>query len=81
MQLIDLLNQLDQQGRLSQLYQAGALNIKCFNYKELVLHYRALLASPTYAEQPSRAAQATAAQCGVAKSTVYLAIREMEQMV
>lgn len=53
MQLIDLLNQLEQKGLLSKLYQAGALNIKCFNYKEIVLHYRALLATPTYAEQPS----------------------------
>ncbi len=81
MQLIELLNQLEEKGQLGKLYQAGALNIKCFNHKELVLHYRALLATPTYAEQPTRAVQATAEQCRVARSTVYLAIREMEQAV
>lgn len=81
MQLIDLLNKLESQGQLSQLYQAGAINIKCFNYKELVLHYRALLATPTYAEQPSRAALATAEQCRVGLRTVYRAIDEMERAV
>ena len=81
MQLIDLLNQLEQKGLLSKLYQAGALNIKCFNYKEIVLHYRALLATPTYAEQPSQAAQATAQGLSVALRTVYRAIGEMERVV
>jgi hypothetical protein len=81
MQLIDLLNQLEEKGQLGKLYQAGALNIKCFNHKEIVLHYRALLATATYAEQPARAIQVTAEQCGVARSTVYAAIREMEQAI
>jgi hypothetical protein len=39
MQLIELLNQLEEKGQLSKLYQAGVLNIKYFNYKEIVLHY------------------------------------------
>lgn len=81
MQLIDLLNQLEAKGQLGKLYQAGALNIKCFNHKEIVLHYRALLATPAYAEQTARAVQATATQCGVARSTVYAAIREMERPI
>jgi hypothetical protein len=81
MQLIDLLNQLEQKGQLGKLYQAGALNIKCFNHKEIVLHYRALLATPTYADQPARAAQATAATLGIDVTTVYRARREMEQTV
>jgi hypothetical protein len=81
MQLIDLLNQLEEKGQLGMLYQAGALNIKCFNYKEIVLHYRALLATPTYAEQPSHAAQATAHGLGVGLRTVYRAIDEMERAV
>jgi hypothetical protein len=81
MQLIDLLNQLEEKGQLGMLYQAGAINIKCFNYKELVLHYRALLATPTYADQPSRAAQSTASQYKVALRTVYRAIDEMERVV
>lgn len=81
MQLIDLLNQLEAKGQLGKLYQAGALNIKCFNYKEIVLHYRALLATPTYAEQPSQAAQATAKGLGVGLRTVYRAIDEMERAI
>jgi hypothetical protein len=81
MQLIDLLNQLEAAGQLAPLYSLGAINIKCFNYKELVLHYRALLASPSYADQPSRAAAATAEQCHVGLRTVYRAIDEMERAV
>jgi hypothetical protein len=81
MQLIDLLNQLDRAGTLGQLYQAGVVNLKAYSHREVYGTYRALLASPTYAEQPARAVLATAAQCGVARSTVYLAIREMEQVI
>jgi hypothetical protein len=81
MQLIDLLNQLDEKGQLGKLYQAGAINIKCFNHKEIVLHYRALLATPTYADQPSQAARATATGLDVSLRTVYRAIGEMEQAV
>ena len=81
MQLIDLLNELEKKGQLGKLYQAGALNIKCFNHKEIVLHYRALLATPGYADQPSRAVQATAAALGINVKTVYRARREMEQLL
>jgi hypothetical protein len=81
MQLIELLCELEKKGQLGKLYQAGVLNIKCFNYKELVLHYRALLATPTYADQQSRAAAATAKQCHVGLRTVYRAIGEMERAV
>jgi hypothetical protein len=81
MQLIDLLNQLEEKGQLGKLYQAGALNIKCFNHKEIVLHYRALLAMPGYVDQPTRAAEATAMALGVDVSTVYRARREMERAV
>ena len=81
MQLIDLLNDLEQKGQLGILYQAGALNIKCFNHKEIVLHYRALLATPSYADQPGRAAEATAIALGIGVSTVYRARREMEQAI
>ncbi|MGI4864630.1 MAG: hypothetical protein ACRYFZ_11970 [Janthinobacterium lividum] len=79
MKLIDLLIQLENQGQLTPLYKSGALNIKAKNYMEIALHYRALLVTPAYVDQPSRAARATAAQCRVARSTVYLAIREMQQ--
>lgn len=81
MQLIDLLNQLDQSGALGQLYRSGVLNLKSYNYREVVGVYRALLATPTYADQPSRAAEATAQQCRVALRTVYRAIDEMERAV
>ena len=81
MQLIELLNDLEKKGQLGKLYQAGALNIKCFNHKEIVLHYRALLATATYADQPSQAAKATAGGLAVSLRTVYRAIVEMEQMI
>lgn len=81
MQLIDLLNQLEEKGQLGKLYQAGALNIKCFNYKEIVLHYRALLATPSYADQMTKAAQHTAAALGINVATVYRARREMERAI
>ena len=81
MQLIDLLNQLDQAGTLGQLYKTGALNLKSYNYRELVGVYRALLATPTYADQPTRAVEATAQQCRVGMATVYRAIQEMERSV
>ena len=81
MRLIDLLNQLDHAGTLTRLYQCGVLNLKAYSHREIALRYRALLATPTYAEQPSRAVRATAEQCGVARSTVYLAIRDMEQTI
>jgi hypothetical protein len=81
MQLIELLNQLEEKGQLGKLYQAGALNIKCFNHKEIVLHYRALLATATYADEPTAAVLATAQALGIDVSTVYRAKREMERSV
>ena len=81
MKLIDLLNQLDAAGTLAQLYTSGVLNLKSYNHRELVSVYRALLATPTYADQPGRAARATATQCRVSLRSVYRAIEEMEQAV
>jgi hypothetical protein len=81
MQLIDLLNQLDKAGTLAQLYQAGVVNLKAYSHREILLHYRALLASPTYADQPSQAARATATGLGCGLRTVHRAIREMQQAV
>ena len=81
MQLLDLLNQLDAAGTLGQLYRAGILNLKCYNYREIVSVHRALLATPTYADQPTRAARAAARQCQVGVATVYRAIAEMAQDV
>ncbi len=81
MQLIDLLINLENSGQLTQLYQLGVFNIKAKNYMEVVLHYRALLATPRYIDQPSKAAHATAKdlQCGL--RTVYRAIGEMSQAI
>jgi hypothetical protein len=81
MQLFDLLNQLDQAGTLAQLYQAGVLNLKAYSHRDILLHYRALLATPSYADQPAAAALATAAALGIGVATVYRARREMEQVV
>lgn len=81
MQLIDLLNQLDNAGTLAQLYQAGVVNLKAYSHREILLTYRALLANPTYADQPGQAARATAAGLGIGLRTVHRAIREMQQAV
>jgi hypothetical protein len=81
MQLIDLLNQLDKAGTLGQLYQAGIVNLKAYSHRDIMLHYQALLAMPSYADHPSKAAHATADALGVGVRTVYRAIDEMERVV
>jgi hypothetical protein len=81
MKLIDLLIQLENQGQLSPLYKSGALNIKAKNYLEIALHYRALLVTPAYIDQPNRAAQATAKGLRTGLRTVYRAISDMEQAI
>lgn len=81
MKLIELLNKLDAEGALSKLYQAGAATITVYSHRELYNHCAALLATPHYADKKSKAARATAKQCGVALSTVYRAIRCMERQV
>ena len=81
MQLIDLLNQLDKAGTLAQLYRAGVVNLKAYSHREILLHYRALLLMPTYADQPTAAALSTAQTLGIDVSTVYRARREMEQVI
>ena len=81
MKLIDLLIQLENQGQLSPLYKAGALNIKAKNYMEIALHYRALLVTPAYVDQPNRAAQATATGLRTGLRTVYRALKDMERAI
>jgi len=81
MKLIDLLNQLDQAGTLGQLYQAGVVGLAAYSQREIYNYYQALLSSSRYADQPSKAAQATARGCKVARSTVYRALRVMQQAV
>lgn len=81
MRLIDLLNQLDQNGTLGKLYQAGAATLAVYARREVYNTYLALLATPQYADQRGRAVRATAAQCRVAISSVYRAIGEMERAV
>jgi Fe2+ or Zn2+ uptake regulation protein len=79
--LIDLLDQLEAQGLLSRLYQAGALTLATLNHREAYLHYCALLASPHYLDQPTRAVEATAAAFRMGKRTVYRALDSMQQAV
>lgn len=81
MQLINLLDQLEQQGQLGQLYQAGALNLATLNHREAYHYYQALLATPRYHDQRTRAVEATAEYCRMQCSTVYRAIRSMQQPV
>jgi len=81
MRLVDLLNQLEQQGLLSPLYQAGALTLATLNHREAYLHYSALLASPRYRDQPTRAVEDTAAALRMGTATVYRALRSMQRAV
>lgn len=52
-----------------------------YSYREIYNQYQALLSSPRYFDRPSKAAQATAEGCKVDVSTVYRALRIMEQQV
>ena len=81
MKLIDLLNQLEAQGLLSPLYQAGALTLATLNHREAYLHYHTLLASPRYQDRPTRAVEATAAALRTGTATVYRALRSMQRVV
>lgn len=81
MQLIDLLIQLEAQGQLTPLYKLGVFNIKAKNYFEIVLRYRALLVTPAFIDQPTRAAQATAKGCQVGLRTVYRALKDLERTI
>jgi len=42
LRLIDLLDQLDAQGLLTRLYQAGALNLAAIEHRQQYQHYQAL---------------------------------------
>lgn len=57
------------------------VHLQSYNYHEPGGVYRALLATPTYANQPTRAVEATASQCRAGVATVYRAIAEMERVV
>jgi Fe2+ or Zn2+ uptake regulation protein len=81
MRLVDLLNQLEEQGLLTPLYQAGALTLATLNHREAYLHYCALLACPRYHDQPTRAVEATAAAVRMEKRTVYRVLRNMQRPV
>lgn len=76
-----LLNQLEAQGTLWQLYQAGAITLTMCSHREIYNYYQALLSTPRYTDWLSKAAQATAEGCKVAWGTVYRALRIMEQQV
>jgi hypothetical protein len=52
-----------------------------YSHREFYNYYQALLSSPRYFDRPQKAALATAEGCKVAKSTVYQALRIMEQQV
>jgi hypothetical protein len=79
--LIQLLNQLDEQGTLGQLYQAGVVGLAAYSQREIYNYYHALLSTPQYLDRPHKAAVATADGCKVARSSVYRALRIMEQRV
>jgi len=79
MRLVDLLNNMEQAGILFPLYKAGAVTLAVYSRRDIYNTYKALRATPAYVDRPSNAAKATAASCRVARSTVYLSIKEMEQ--
>lgn len=67
MRLIDLLDQFEKEGTLGQLYQAGAVTL-AYSHREMYNTYRALLASPRYADRFSKAAVAAAESCRVSRA-------------
>ena len=77
----DLLNQLDSAGVLHRLYQAGLINLKAYNHRDIYLHWQALVATPQYADQPEQAKTETARQIGVSPRTVRRAIQEMAKKI
>lgn len=79
MRLIDLLNKLEAEGALSQLYQAGAVTLAVYAQREVYNTFCALLATPQFIDQPSKVVAATAMHCRVSKRTVYRALRSMGQ--
>jgi len=50
-----------------------------YNYHEPGGVYQALLATPTYADQPMRAVEAAASQCRAGVATVHRAIAERSE--
>ena len=81
MRLIDLLNRLEASGMLAPLYKAGVVGLAAYSRREVYNTYQALLATPKFIDKPSKAAAETAATLKIARSTTYLAIREMEREV
>lgn len=57
------------------------MGLAAYSQRETYNYYHALLSSSRYVDQSSKAATATAQGCKVAKSTVYRALRIMEQQV
>jgi Fe2+ or Zn2+ uptake regulation protein len=83
LRLIDLLDQLEAQGLLTRLYQAGALNLAAIEHRQQYQYYQALRLTPHYQEhdQRTRAIEATAKRYRVTSATVYRALRLMQQPV
>jgi hypothetical protein len=83
LRLIDLLDQLDVQGLLTRLYQAGALNLATIEHRQQFQYYQALQLTPHYQDhdQRARAIEATARRYRVTQTTVYRALRLMQQPV
>jgi hypothetical protein len=81
LRLIDLLDQFDAQGLLTQLYQVGALNLAAIELGQQYQHYQTLRLKPYYQEhdQRTRAIQATAKRYRMTSATVYRALWLMQQ--
>jgi hypothetical protein len=77
--LINLLDQLEAQGLLTRLYQAGVVGLAVYTQREIYNYYHALLSSPSYTDRPHKAALATAEGC--TRVSVYQALRIMEQQM
>ncbi|RFP65931.1 hypothetical protein D0N36_06925 [Hymenobacter lapidiphilus] len=81
MKVIDLLNALDDAGQLNTLYQAGCLNIRAYNMRDIYQRWQTLKSSLRYADDNGGAVRAVAAELSVSTDTVYRAVAGMEQRV
>lgn len=81
MQVIDLLNALDDAGQLGSLYQAGCLNIRAFNMRDIYQRWQTLRSSLRYADDNGGAVRVVARELGVSTDTVYRAVGAMQQRV
>ncbi|TGE22826.1 hypothetical protein [Hymenobacter metallicola] len=80
MKVIDILNKLEEGGHLTSLYQAGCINIRTYNSRDIYLRWQTLRASLRYEKDNAGAVRLVANEMEISCDTVYRAISSMEKM-